>query len=334
MTWLTWRQFRATAYTTVAVLVVIATVYGFSGLQLHDLAAANGYPGCLTVGRCHAFLAIVTASELYPRLYNAAIIVLYLAPAVIGLFWGAPLLARDLETNSHRLLWTQSVSRTRWLATKLILVATAATATVGMLSAIVTWWCEPIDSAGGLGQSGYRFDLVPFGARGIAPVGYTLFALLLGACSGVLLRRTLPAMALTLAVFIALQVAVPQLLRSHYQPAVAATIAVTSPQSNIRIVGTEMVVESQSRPLGAWVLADDDVDAAGNIVVLRATDACLQGTDPGSCERSVLAMHISERLLYQPADRFWTFQVYETLLYLAAALALVLLVVWRVRTIS
>ena len=35
---------------------------------------------------------------------------------MIGAFWGAPMVARELETGTHRLVWNQSVTRTRWLA--------------------------------------------------------------------------------------------------------------------------------------------------------------------------------------------------------------------------
>ena len=39
--------------------------------------------------------------------------------------------------------------------------------------------------------------------RGIVPVGYAVFALLLGTLVGLILRRSVPAMALTLAIYVA-----------------------------------------------------------------------------------------------------------------------------------
>ena len=44
-------------------------------------------------------------------------------PAVVGAFWGAPLVARELEAGTHRLAWNQAVTRTRWLTTKLAVTA-------------------------------------------------------------------------------------------------------------------------------------------------------------------------------------------------------------------
>ena len=52
-------------------------------------------------------------------------------PALIGLFWGAPLIARELEAGTHRLVWNQSVTRGRWLAVKLGLIGLAAAAATG-----------------------------------------------------------------------------------------------------------------------------------------------------------------------------------------------------------
>ena len=40
-------------------------------------------------------------------------------PALIGAFWGAPLITREFEAGTFRLAWNQSVTRARWLAIKL-----------------------------------------------------------------------------------------------------------------------------------------------------------------------------------------------------------------------
>ena len=61
-------------------------------------------------------------------------ILVIVVPGVLGLFWGAPLVARELQTGTYRLAWTQSVSRRRWLLVKLGVVGLAAMATAGLLS--------------------------------------------------------------------------------------------------------------------------------------------------------------------------------------------------------
>ena len=228
---------------------------------------------------------------------------LYVAPALIGIFWGAPLLARDLETGSHRLLWTQSISRTRWLNVKLLLVGAASMITAGLLSLVVTWWSAPIDAVGGLQMGAFRLDPLQFGSRGIAPIGYAAFAFTLGVAIGLLTRRTLPAMAITFAVFLAIQIVTPIWIRPHLQAPVTTTIAITSPNMNIEITGDQqMRALAQQSPVGAWILSDDDVDSTGKVIYLRATDACLQES-PDACTAYVLGLHVSEKLTYQPAEQ-------------------------------
>ena len=58
---------------------------------------------------------------------------------------------------------------------------------------------------------------------GLVPVAYALFAMALGIAAGALLRRTLPAMAVTLAGFIAVRAVIALWLRPHYMSAVTTT---------------------------------------------------------------------------------------------------------------
>ena len=55
-------------------------------------------------------------------LYFLSVLVILVAPAIIGIFWGAPLIARELEAGTFRLTWNQSITRTRWLTVKLALI--------------------------------------------------------------------------------------------------------------------------------------------------------------------------------------------------------------------
>ena len=109
------------------------------------------------------------------------------------MFWGAPLVARELESGTYRLAWTQSVTRRRWLSTRVALVGVAALAVAGVASWLVSWWFAPLDAV-----NMNRFDPGIFTARGIVAIGYAAFAFALGVAAGALTRRTLPAMAATL----------------------------------------------------------------------------------------------------------------------------------------
>jgi transposase len=116
-------------------------------------------------------------------------------PALIGLFWGAPLITRELEAGTHRLVWNQTITRTRWLAVKLGLTGLATITAAGLGSLAVTWWSSPIDKTAT--NDFPRMGPLLFDARGVVPIGYAAFAFALGVTVGMLVRRTLPAMAIT-----------------------------------------------------------------------------------------------------------------------------------------
>jgi hypothetical protein len=78
-------------------------------------------------------------------------------PAFIGAFWGAPLIARERETGTLRLAWTQSITRRRWLGTKF--------AAIGACTVVVT---EQSGRFGRLGEA--------VGSRGLPHPGCTLVA--------------------------------------------------------------------------------------------------------------------------------------------------------------
>ena len=168
MIWLTWRQFRGQAIAAAAVLAALAIMFGVTGPHLAHLYDISGLASC-RVG-CSAltsnFLDSMKANAVYPGPVHLGIGMLYITPAIIGMFWGAPLVTRELEAGAFRLAWNQSVTRTRWMATKLALTGLAAMLTSGLISLIITWWASPIDRASrvptSFGQLS-RFSPVAFG---------------------------------------------------------------------------------------------------------------------------------------------------------------------------
>ena len=156
MIWLTWRQFRVQALTAAAALAAFAILLAATGPHLARLYAASAITGCHG-GSCVtapvAFLNRLQATSPYPVVYLLGIGLILVAPAVIGIFWGAPLIARELETRTFTLAWNQSITRTRWLVVKLALTGLAAMAVTEALSLMYAWWADPIGKATGLGAS-------------------------------------------------------------------------------------------------------------------------------------------------------------------------------------
>jgi ABC-type transport system involved in multi-copper enzyme maturation permease subunit len=301
---LSWLQFRAQAVTAAAALAAAAVI----------LAATSPHRA-LNTGAYH-------------WLYMAGLVVLYLTPALIGIFWGAPLISRELETGTYRLAWTQSISRTRWLAVKLVLAGLASMATAGLLSLMVTWWSSPLDQ---LDQfHNYRLSYLTFGARDLTPVGYAAFAFALGVTIGLLLRRAVPAIAITLVVFAAVQVAVPLGVRPHLIPPVRTVSPLSI--SNITAVGNQVSTDNLYLPTnvnipGAWVYSSSVTTAGGSTSLGPAPRACISGS-MNACNTALARLHLRQVVTYQPASRYWAFQCTETGLYLLLALLLAGFCIW------
>jgi hypothetical protein len=334
MIWLTWRQFRAQSFTAAAALAVLAVISAVTGPRLAHLYDTSGLATCQARGNCSAltskFLTEVQSDPIYPALFILGAAVLYLTPAIIGAFWGAPLVTRELESGTHRLAWNQSVTRTRWLAVKLGLIGLAVVATAGLLSLMITWWSSPIDRAGGFplatGQLG-RFSTLVFGARDIAPVGYAAFAFVLGVTIGVVIGRNLPAMAVTLVCFAVIMLAWPNVVRPHLIPPASATAAVNANLNTGTMTHSGELIMPVTNLPGAWIISNQTITPAGHVFVLPDVRACASGTQQ-QCNAWLATQHLRRHIAYQPASRYWAFQWYETAIFLALALALAGFCIW------
>jgi len=338
MIWVTWRQFRGQAITAAAILLALAIVLAVSGPGLVSQFNSAG------LNTCHASCASLAGTFIgalkgggYGAIFYAGIALMYLAPALLGIFWGSPLIARELEAGTFRLAWNQSVTRTRWTFTKLGLVGLAAVATVGLLSLMISWWASPIDQALAFGGrnaplSFNRLSPLVFAARGIAPLGYAAFAFALGVTVGVLIRRTLPAMAISLAVFAAVQILVPAFVRPNIIPPVQATAPINVARLNELVIqnNNQMTLTGAWSKPGSWILSNQTITPTGQVFTGPATEACL-GNSIQACNNWIAIKHLRQLVTYQPASRFWPLQFLETAIYLLLAGLLGWICVWQIR---
>ena len=352
MLWLTWRQFRASAAMIAAALAALAVILVLTGPDLAD-DYSTGIAACTSQGGdCSNFVDRFVQDNRGPGFAVTAVVLVL--PALIGLFWGAPLIARELEAGTHRLVWNQSITRTRWLAVKLGLVGLAAITAAGLGSFAVDWWSAPIDKASVAAAQGSRIEPLLFGARGIVPIGYAAFAFALGVTVGMLIRRTLPAMAITLALFVALQIAMPQLVRPHLISPARSNVEITASNlDDFRVAQDGRIqLRATAADTGAWVLSSHTVDASGHAVdtipVSTSAGPCAPpqgppgqahaGAGPGD-KRRVLSPCLAEltrlgyrqQVSYLPSSRFWPLQAYETGIYTGLALGLTGFCFWRLR---
>ncbi|MER7967228.1 transporter [Streptomyces ardesiacus] len=332
MIWLTWRQFRTQAGVLFAAVAVLAATLAVSGPQLADLYRTAG----------SSLVDQVSSAD--QTLYYTGLVVVLAVPAVIGMFWGAPLIARELETGTHYLAWNQGVTRTRWLATKLGLGAAASMAAAGLTSLAVSWWSSPIDRAinGGGATDTYfpRLDPVAFAARGVVPMAHAAFAFVLGVALGLVIRRTLPAMATTFARYTAGQIAVAMWIRAHLAAADRTTVSIEPDGAPISIqdAAEQIIVHLEEMP-GAWVTSQETLNAAGQPAPVPSSFADCLRTEAGPpalqqvdrCVADLGALGYKQQVTYQPAGNFWALQWAETALYLVLALALTAFCAWWIR---
>ncbi|GAA3209190.1 transporter [Dactylosporangium siamense] len=313
MIWLTWRQHRKQALYTVIGLAVLAAFIVPTGVAMHRDFDRLVVKGCATStpdNPCDTFHDFSTTYGSY--IYFC--VLLLVVPLLFGLFWGAPLIAREIEQGTHHMIWTQGISRRRWALTKVGLLGGAVTVLAVVYGLGIAWWFEP------LGYLESRFDEIFFDVQGVAPVGYTLFAVAVGIAAGALVPKVVPAMAIVLPAFIAARIAVALYARPRFATPVTNDFPVIAGDAD---GGGGMQV-------GSWLLNSDIRRPDGTFVssgamVCPPADAteCLGG----------LSADLRNRQVFQPADRFWTFQWIEAGIFTALAVLLVWLAIRRVRRI-
>jgi hypothetical protein len=347
MIWLTWRQVRLNVAVVYAGLLALVVALVLTGPHLADVYAEDA----------KTFLDWISLRSSEQTLYTLGMAAGYVVPAVVGAFWGAPLVARELEAGTHRLVWTQSITRSQWLATKLGLGMLGAIAAGAVIGLGMTWWAHPIDRAVNLSASDdiSSFFQIPriapeiFASRGIAPIGYAALAFALGVVAGALVKRTVPAMAITLAAYVILQIVMPMWVRPHLVAPTEQLTAITSETLHgIRGRGPNGPVDALDvggQVPGGWVLANRTVDADGNSVhkfpdwvmtclPTPGTKEVKFGAREQACFDRLADQGYRQQVTSQPPSHYWALQWRETGLLLGGAALLVGACFWRVRRLS
>ena len=321
MAWVTWRQHRAALYGMAVFIGALAVYMWTTGVHLHHAYAA--------ATACHpaSSLACGALASNFNSIGGslAGGYPLQAVPALIGAFVGAPVLARELETGTFRYAWTQGFGRWRWTLAKLALLAVVVAAAAGAFSVLLSWYYQPYFGAGNQNLSlseasplsGGLFDL-----RGVAFAAWTLAALATGALAGMLIRRVVPAIATTLAVYAGLSVAAGMYLRQHYL--------------------TPLVVSNNFPPGSAqmlsrwWTKGGQPVSQSVASQVLQGAPAQAAGKGGGVPQSLGSVQYLNHHgftqwISYQPASRFWPFQWIEGGWLLALSVLCIAATVWMVR---
>ncbi|WP_051966178.1 ABC transporter permease subunit [Kitasatospora mediocidica] len=309
--WLMWRQHRLLAWLLLAAVLAAAIGFPFLRGAMSSYISAHHIAGCAEITsdpNCQQ-QGGQQAVEQFRATYGLELkgigLLLRLLPTVLGVLVGAPLLARELETGTWKLVLAQSVTARRWVAAKLLAVGLFCALGSAVLMALFRWLWEP--SANDVsGISWYSTAFVASG--GPLLVATVLLALAVGVTVGALVRRVVPAMGGTLAVLVAVQVALsgvrPYLWGWH----------------------TELISMSEL-PNDTWGIAQGYLLPDGTR--LPYGDVC-GGNDVAGCGAS--GREFTD--VHHAAD-YWPLQLVESGICLVLAAALVLFTVrWTVRRLG
>lgn len=304
MNFLVWRLHRHQVYWAAAALAALAVLLIVTGTTMASdyhafFATCGATQSCSDAGS-----VLFRGDGAIIDLVNATLIV----PLLFGLFWAAPLVAKEYEEGTQNLAWTQGVTRRHWLSANVMWVFTAAVVWAGVLTILVSWWRSP--------ENALSARFTSFDIQGIVPVAYAIFAVALGLAVGSIFRRVLPAIATTLGIFFAVRIITAIYIRPHFM----------APITKILAFG----FSTSGAPAGAWILSSGLVGPNGHyfgdrIGLDQVPAICRIGAFGGKgITPTCLAAHgFHQRITFQPDTRFWAFQGIEAAIFVVLAIALV-----------
>jgi hypothetical protein len=341
MIWLTWRQHRMGLLILALLLAgVAAFILGLSHdaysayyQMVHGRSIATCARQPTQDAACNAVEAGFYMRYLDDGPLSTPLSALIILPPLIGMYLGAPLVADELERGTYRLIWTQSVTRLRWLAVKTGTQMGVILLIFALISLLVMWWNGPFNRLGA--------GTLPFDFEGIVPLAYVAYALSLGIAAGAFLRKTIPAMIVTLLGYLAVRIPIDTWVRPHYLSPLSVTwdpYSTLAPQAPF------------AAPWGTyndwnWILYNGWITRAGQSVSMddfyQACPSGSSGPPFGYSDRGQPGAPFSVcthghgwlyMVTWQPHDRFWLFQSIESAIFFALAAALLALAFWWVQT--
>lgn len=270
--WLTWRQHRwAISGVGIVALIAIWNLWSIESLRFAESSMPLG-----------GFYSLIVQTAF---------------GALVGAFWGAPLIARELEERTYFVAWGQDVTPVQWLRGKLIVLGGLAV----LLAALI---------GNGDGYFGSVRTWNSFEGNSLVQIGYAALGLALGVLIGLLSRNVVTAIAVTTVLFVVVRIVLAVWVRPFYWP----------PARVIARWDDTPVVPDRGLELGHGYAGSD-------LQPVPARSDCLTAVNETSCMRRVDAA-IGTYVDYQPVERVVWFQIAEFLVY-ALITAGLLAVVFR-----
>lgn len=347
MIWLSWRRHRfllvVAALLLIALGIWMALVAHWFTILMNLQEAAfrecrNNLSCQQRFGQSHAVTADFGTFSI-TRQATAINALLLGVPCLLGVLFGAPMVAREVSGHTNRLAWTQTVSRTRWFSVNWAVTGLSALALVALLTWFESWWYSHV----GFGSAYLHYlwgGLVSppvFSASGVVPVAYTLFALSLGAALGAVIRRTSWAVVGTVVAY----VAVATIMLVGIRPFLAPHAFIAG-QAGIFGINGNRGIPQRELPWtlgtgyrftpGAHVHTTDSATQIGLQCLQKAPEADGDPLLPITSLDDCLAFgSVQAGTLYMPYRSYWTLQWRESAIYLVLSGGLFWLALWAVR---
>ena len=308
MIWLGWRQQRTETMIAAAFLALVAAILIPSGIEMAHAYSRDGLSHCLTFSKgtgtgdatCGA---VIGSFEQRFSKYSSLVDWFTLLPGLIGVVLAAPY-ALELERGTFRLAWTQSITRLRWVATKLGLAAGSTLVVASALILVLVWWRQPFVHLDG------RMDNGAFDSQGVVILGYALFALGLALAVGAVWRRAIPAVMVSFVGYFVARIFTDVWLRQRFAPTESLTWHPNGPDP--------------ARLFHAWVITEGPSDKYGHLLGIGMGKASVCA-GPG-CPFPSPSNYA--HAIFVPASKFWTLQLTEFGIFTAVALALIAFAGW------
>ena len=313
MIWVGWRQQRVETLIAAAMVVVLAAVAIPAGLHMASVYTHDGLAAC--AGNDNPATCAIPVSSFLLRFSGLNLLFIWstIVPALTALLLAAPFVL-DLDNGTYRLYWTQSITRRRWIATKLTLGVAASVAVAVCLIALTTWSRAPLDHLNG------RMSTDAYDSEGIVPVAYALFVLGVAVAIGAVWRRTVPALLVAFGVYVVARAVMDSWLRQRLLSPVKTTWLASGsgggPNLNQALVINQFMSDKHGHEL-----AGSAVSCFGSSGALFThVRLCVQPHARGA--------HVYMTALYQPASRFWQLQGVEFGIVAGIGIVLILAAAW------
>jgi hypothetical protein len=311
MIWVGWRQQRVEMLIAAAMLAVLAGIAIPIGVHTASVYTHEGLAAC--AGNANPATCGTSVGSFLLRFNGLNLLLTWssILPALAALLFAAPFVL-DLDSGTYRLYWTQSITRRRWIVTKLTLSLAASVAVAACLVAVATWSRSPLDHLNG------RMSINAYDTEGIVPIAYAVFVLGVAVAIGALWRRTVPALLVAFAVYVVGRAFMDSWLRQRLLSPVKTTwlASGSGPNLNQALVINQFVSDKNGHQLSSSA----GLCIRGSGGLFPHTNVCVHPAARGA--------HVYATALYQPASRFWALQSVEFGIVAGLGLLLVLVAGW------